>query len=169
MDIIAFPEYGITGFSCYPLRPGGRAVTPRRFQRHLLNALCHATNRRRSQMHPPCVALACSKDDGVASSPTDGHGRRRLADVQHGHRARCRRRVPRQVSQAEPVGRAQRGVPDDAPAAASFTTKLGITFGLITADLIYRFPVDALLAVACATVLPAAWSRSSRRCRCWAL
>ena len=144
-DIIVFPEYGITGFSSLsasawraggytesiPSPPAGTRIVP-----------CDSPASFRGA--PSLVTLSCAaKAHGVAvvanlmdMAPKGYNAQMYNTDIALDSDGAYLAKYPKLNLWGEP----NVGVPANCP-EASFTTRFGVTFGLITcADLIYNYP-----------------------------
>jgi len=162
VDLIVFPEYGITGFSSYsasswrsagyteslPEPPAQSRIVPCdspssfRAAPSLVSLSCAA------QMHGVAV-VANLMDMGDAAS--NMYNTDIALDTDGAYLAKYHKQ--------NLWGEANVGVPANCP-VASFTTRFNVTFGLMTcADLIYHFPASSLLERRVRHfLLPAAWS-----------
>ena len=162
VNIIVFPEYGITGFSSGPASTWHAGGYTEAIPTASASARVVPCDKPASfSGAPSLVALSCAaKKHGMAIVANlmdmDSRGMKMYntdiaLDTDGSYLAKYRKQ--------NLWGETNVGVPSDCP-VASFTTSFGITFGLITcADLIYRFPGSALLKQGVRHfVLPAAWS-----------
>ena len=160
VDIIVFPEYGITGFSSYSAsswRSGGYTESIPEPKARVVPCDSPASFRGA----PSLVSLSCAaQQHGVAVVAN-------LMDMGDYASMMYNTDVALDTDGAYLAkyhkqnlwGEANVGVPSDCP-VASFTTRFNVTFGLMTcADLIYRFPASSLLERGVRHfLLPAAWS-----------